>query len=179
MRLTVGPERMDRACGSGCWVGGRLETGPFGAFEGQPPYHRRESQGEMGPHLVARWAWRKVVCQEVAQKADDEPNGCSGRPGGRTHRGRQDAFHCLELTVTGRVGRRSVFGQRKRAAYMVMLGEDIESRCSPPVVERSSVPRRLAPFPALAQGWAPTRTITRWRAGVCSSGPSAYPTLRP
>ena len=37
--------------------------------------------------------------------------------------------NCLELTPTGRVGRTLVVGQRKRAAYMVMLGEDIESRC--------------------------------------------------
>ena len=37
--------------------------------------------------------------------------------------------NCLELTATGRVGRTSVVGQRKRAAYMVMLGEDVESRC--------------------------------------------------
>ena len=37
--------------------------------------------------------------------------------------------NCLELNATGRVGRTSVVGQRKRVAYMVMLGEDVESRC--------------------------------------------------
>ena len=72
----------------------------------------------MGRPMVARWAWRRVVYQEIVQEV--VPTG-----DGRT------LSDCLEWTVTGRVGRTSVFGQRTRAAYMVMLGKDIESRCPP------------------------------------------------